>query len=34
VLAVCGIVASALTVVAFLLPGMRETEGRISLSGR
>jgi hypothetical protein len=34
VLAACGIVASALTVVAFLLPGMRETEGRISLSGR
>ena len=34
VLAVCGLVASALTVVAFLLPGMRETEGRISLSGR
>jgi MFS family permease len=34
VLAVCGLVASALTVVAFLLPGMRETEGKISLSGR
>jgi MFS family permease len=34
VLAACGIIASALTVAAFLLPGMRETEGRISLSGR
>ncbi len=34
VLAACGIVASMLTVAAFLLPGMRDTEGQISLSGR
>jgi MFS family permease len=34
VLAVSGLLASALTVAAFLLPGMRETEGQISLSGR
>ena len=34
VLAVCGILASALTVAAFLLPGMRDTEGQVSLSGR
>jgi MFS family permease len=33
VLAVCGILASALTVAAFLLPGMRDTESQISLSG-
>ena len=32
VLAVSGIVAAGLTVLAFLLPGMRETEGKISLS--
>ena len=32
VLAVCGIVASMLTVAAFLLPGMRDTESQISLS--
>jgi MFS family permease len=34
VLAACGIVASMLTVAAFLLPGMRDTEGQISLSSR
>ena len=32
VLAAAGIAASAITVLVFLLPGMRETEGRISLS--
>jgi len=32
VLAVSGIAAMAITVLVFLLPGMRETEGRISLS--
>jgi MFS family permease len=32
VLAVAGIAASIVTVLIFLLPGMRETEGRISLS--
>ena len=34
VLAVSGILAATLTVAAFLLPGMRETEGQISLSSR
>jgi DHA3 family tetracycline resistance protein-like MFS transporter len=33
VLAVSGIAAASITVLVFLLPGMRETEGRISLSG-
>ena len=32
VLAACGLVAVALTAVAYRLPGMRETEGRIRLS--
>lgn len=32
VLAVAGVAASAVTILIFLLPGMRETEGRISLS--
>lgn len=33
VLAVSGIAAASITVLVFLLPGIRETEGRISLSG-
>lgn len=32
VMAACGLAASALTVAIFLLPGMRDTEGAISLS--
>ena len=33
VMAICGVTAMALTVAVFNLPGMRETEGEISLSG-
>jgi hypothetical protein len=32
VMAACGLAGVALTVVAYRLPGMRETEGRVRLS--